>query len=185
MPLSSGGFLPQGFFSERNRGVIPLKKIENIFTILSGICLAVVFFVTFGQVIQRYVFQLPMPWATDVIRIFFVYSIFFGMGVGVFKKAHLNIDVLVQVFPSWARPWFDLLSNVVVIIFLSFVLYFSIPFIKANADQVTPYLLFPMSYIYMVVPITVLFMVFFLILDTLRLLIALAGRGGATGTGSR
>ncbi len=81
-----------------------MRKIENIFSVLTGISLAVVFIVTFGQVIQRYVFQLPMPWATDVIRIFFVYSIFLGMGVGVFKKAHLNIDVLVQVFPSWAKP---------------------------------------------------------------------------------
>ncbi|MDD4585240.1 TRAP transporter small permease [Aminobacterium sp. EBM-42] len=165
--------------------MIPLRKIENIFSVLTGISLAVVFIVTFGQVIQRYVFQLPMPWATDVIRIFFVYSIFLGMGVGVFKKAHLNIDVLVQVFPSWAKPWFDLLSNVVVIIFLSFVLYFSIPFIKANADQVTPYLLFPMSYIYMIIPIAVSFMVLFLLLDTAKLLVSLFGRDRFTNSGSR
>ena len=162
-----------------------MRKIENIFSVLTGISLAVVFIVTFGQVIQRYVFQLPMPWATDVIRIFFVYSIFLGMGVGVFKKAHLNIDVLVQVFPSWAKPWFDLLSNVVVIIFLSFVLFFSIPFIKANADQVTPYLLFPKSYIYMIIPIAVSFMVLFLLLDTAKLLVSLFGRDRFTNSGSR
>lgn len=162
-----------------------MKKIQSLFTVLTGICLAVVFVVTFGQVIQRYVFQLPMPWATDIIRIFFVYSVFLGMAVGIFKKAHLNIDVLVQVFPSWTRPWFDLLSNLVVCVFLCFVLWFSIPFMTANADQVTPYLLFPMSYVYLVVPVTVSVMVVFLLMDILRLLGVLAGRGGATRQGSR
>ena len=147
-----------------------MKAIRTLFAVVAGLCLAVVFAVTLGQVIQRYVFQLPMPWATDVIRIFFVYSVFFGMGVGVFSKSHLNIDVLLQVLPQKLKPWFALLSNLVVLSFLGAVLYYSFSFMTANADQVTPYLLFPMSYVYMVIPVTVSFMVLFLLLDSLRLL---------------
>lgn len=130
----------------------------------------VVFAVTLGQVVQRYVFRLPMPWATDVIRIFFAYSVFFGMAVGVFNRSHLNIDVLLQLFPARFRPWFELLSNIVVFTFLGAVFYFSIPFVRANADQVTPYLLLPMSWLYMVIPTTVGFMLLFLAGDTLRIL---------------
>ena len=63
-----------------------MKKMETALSVLSGACLAVIFFVTFAQVVQRYVFQVSMPWATDIIRIFFVYSVFFGMAVGVMKK---------------------------------------------------------------------------------------------------
>ena len=154
-----------------------MGKIQNLFSILTGACLAVVFFVTFGQVVQRYVFQLPMPWATDVIRIFFVYSVFLGMAVGIFKKAHLNIDVLIQALPSWVRPWFGLLSNVVVFVFLSVVFYFSFSFMMANKDQYTPYLMFPMSYVYMIVPITVGFMVLFLMIDSVKLIFQLTKRG--------
>ena len=162
-----------------------MKKIQTLFSVLTGICLAVVFAVTFGQVIQRYVFQLPMPWATDIIRIFFVYSVFFGMAVGVFKKAHLNIDVLVQVLPPRLKPWFDLLSNLVVCTFLSVVLRYSFSFMTANADQVTPYLLFPMSYVYMIIPFTAAFMVLFLVLDTVKLLGSLAGRGDNSSSAGR
>lgn len=57
--------------------------------------------------------------------------------------------------------------------------------IKANADQVTPYLLFPMSYIYMIIPIAVSFMVLFLLLDTAKLLVSLFGRDRFTNSGSR
>jgi len=162
-----------------------VKKIQTLFSVLSGICLAVVFVVTFGQVIQRYVFQLPMPWATDIIRIFFVYSVFFGMGVGVFKKAHLNIDVLVQAMPDRFKPWFHLLSNIVVLVFLGVVLRYSFSFMTANSDQVTPYLMFPMSYVYMVIPFTVAFMVIFLAMDTVKLAAGLTGKEGDSPSAGR
>ena len=83
-----------------------------LFATASGICLAVVFLVTLGQVVQRYVFHMPMPWATDVTRISFIYSVFFGMGVGVFNKSHLNIDVLVRLLPKRIQPWFALFSEI-------------------------------------------------------------------------
>ncbi len=153
-----------------------MKKLSALFSILTGACLAVVFAVTFAQVVQRYVFQMAMPWATDVIRIFFVYSVFFGMAVGVFKKAHLNIDVFVHALPSWMKPWLSLLSNTVTTIFLGFVFYFSFSFMMANTDQLTPYLMFPMSYVYLVVPLTTGFMILSLLLDSLKLLGGL-GRG--------
>lgn len=144
-----------------------MKKLEWTFSVLSGASLVVVFLVTFGQVVQRYVFQMPMPWSTDVIRIFFVYSVFFGMTVGVLRKSHLNIDVLVQALPKRFAPFFRILSNVVMGIFLGFVLWFSIPFIMANTDQYTPYLMFPMSYVYLVVPITAAIMLLSLVKDSI------------------
>ncbi|MDK2907357.1 MAG: TRAP-type transport system small permease protein [Petrotoga sp.] len=155
-----------------------MKKIQNLFSLLAGGCLGIVFLVTFAQVVQRYIFQLSMPWATDVIRIFFVYSVFFGMAVGVFKKIHLNIDVFIQILPSNLKPLFDILSNVVVLVFLCFVFRFSIPFMMANKDQYTPYLMFPMSYVYMIVPITVGFMVLFLLSDSVRLIFRLVKKEG-------
>ena len=145
-----------------------MKKIESFFSFISASCLLIVFFVSFAQVIQRYVFHLSIPWATDVIRIFFIYSVFSGMCVGLLKKAHLNIDVILQLVPEKAKPALGILSNLIVGFFLFFVLKSSIPFIMANADQKTPYLLFPMSYLYAIFPITTSVMLLFLFLDTVH-----------------
>ena len=145
-----------------------MKKVESFFSFISASCLLIVFFVSFAQVIQRYVFHLSIPWATDVIRIFFIYSVFSGMCVGLLKKAHLNIDVILQLVPEKAQPALGLLSNLIVGFFLFFVLKSSIPFIMANADQKTPYLLFPMSYLYAIFPITTSVMLLFLFLDTVH-----------------
>jgi TRAP-type C4-dicarboxylate transport system permease small subunit len=73
----------------------------------------------------------------------------------------------------------------VVCAFLTVVLRYSFSFMTANADQLTPYLLFPMSYVYMVIPFTVGFMVLFLALDTVRLLGTMAGRGNGSSSAGR
>lgn len=162
-----------------------MKRLSFLFSILTGLCLTVVFAVTFAQVIQRYVFQMAMPWATDIIRIFFVYSVFFGMAVGVFQKKHLNIDVIVHALPKKLKPWLDLLSNGVTGIFLAFVFYFSFSFMMDNTDQVTPYLLFPMSYVYLIVPVTVGFMLIFLLWDSFQLLNDLRSGKGLSSRGNK
>ena len=90
------------------------------------------------------------------------------MCVGLLKKAHLNIDVILQLVPEKVKPALGILSNLIVGFFLFFVLKSSIPFIMANADQQTPYLLFPMSYLYAIFPITAVVMLLFLFLDTVN-----------------
>lgn len=88
-----------------------MVKIERFFAAISGLNLAVVFAVTFVQVIQRYVFNMSIPWATDIIRICFIYSVFGGMCVGVIKKLHLNIDVVAKLVPRKVSKILSLLSN--------------------------------------------------------------------------
>lgn len=147
-----------------------MQKIRRVFAGISGLCLGIVFLVTLGQVVQRYIFQVSMPWATDITRIFFIYSVFFGMAVGIFNKSHLNIDVLVKILPEGYQPYFALLSDIAVMVFLGAVFYFSIPFAQANADQVTPYLQIPMMQLYLVIPFTTAFMLIFLLIDTVKIL---------------
>lgn len=145
-----------------------MKIFERFFMWASGGALVIVFVVTFFQVIQRYVFSMSLPWATDVIRIFFIYSVFCGMCVGVIRKKHLDIDVLLQILPQKARSVLGVFSNCVVIFFLGTVMRYSISFIQSNTDQTTPYLLYPMSYIYAIFPITIVVMIAALLLDIVK-----------------
>lgn len=142
--------------------------MEKFFAITSGICLFIVFSVSFAQVIQRYVFQLSMPWATDTIRIFFVYSVFCGMCVGLIRKSHLNIDVVIKLLSNKGKLYLHLVSNIIMFTLLVYVFKESIPFIIANNNQYTPYLLIPMSYVYGFFPIIAIFMLAFLLFDSLN-----------------
>ena len=145
-----------------------MNIVRRIFSILGGICLAGVFVVVFAQVVQRYVFQLSMPWANDVIQILFTYSVFLGMAVGIFNRAHLNVDVLVQCFSIKAKRRFLLLTNVIVIVFLSAVFIYSIRFVADNMDQYMTYVKVPMSLSYVAISFSVFFMILHLLLDLAR-----------------
>ena len=158
-----------------------MKIFERFFMYVSGASLAIVFVVTLAQVIQRYLFSISLPWATDVIRIFFIYSVFSGMCVGVIRKSHLNIDVVLQLVSARGKMMLGLISNCIVIFFLVTVMRYSISFIQNNADQTTPYILFSMSYVYAIFPVTIVVMVIALLLDTGNSIALLTGkkRGGA------
>ncbi len=142
------------------------KLVERFFAILSGISLCVVFIVSFAQVVQRFVFNMSMPWAPDVTRIFFVYSVLCGMCVGVIRKSHLSIDVFVHALPERVRTALALVSDIIVIVFLVFVFKESFPFIAGNTDQTTPYLNFPMSYVYAAFPVCIAVMLAYLAVDS-------------------
>ena len=145
---------------------------------LGGISLAGVFIIVFVQVIQRYVFQLSMPWASDVIQILFTYSVFLGMAIGIFNKSHLNVDVLVEGFSTKTKRWFGVLTNVVVILFLSSVFVYSIRFVMDNMDQNMTYVQVPMSLTYAAIPLTVAFMLIYLVLDLIQQMKNFTGHSG-------
>lgn len=147
-----------------------MKLIDRLFTWAGGIATVVVFFVTFAQVICRFVIKYSLPWATDVTRIAFAISIFCGMCVGVIRHAHLNIDVLLHALPKKLQHILAIVSNVIVMIFLGTVFVWSIPFIRSNTDQFMPYLSWlPLSWVYVSIPITVFFMLLSLLIDTVKL----------------
>ena len=148
---------------------------------VSGAGLTIVFLITFAQVIQRYLFSMSLPWATDVIRIFFIYSVFSGMCVGIIRKSHLNIDVVLQIVPKKVRPVLDLISNCIVVFFLVTVMRYSISFILSNTDQTTPYILFPMSYVYVIFPVTIVIMLIALLLDSIAIIKGFPGNNNEEG----
>ena len=155
-----------------------MNSIRKIFSVLGGISLAGVFIIVFVQVIQRYVFQLSMPWASDVIQILFTYSVFLGMAIGIFNKSHLNVDVLVEGFSIKMKRWFGVLTNVVVILFLSSVFFYSIRFVMDNMDQNMTYVQVPMSLTYAAIPLTVAFMLIYLVLDLIQQIKNFTGHSG-------
>ena len=72
-----------------------LDKIVDFFSkIVMGISVLILSIVTILQVIARFIFSNPIPWGQDIIRLAFVYLVFFGGAYCVFKNEHLNIDII-------------------------------------------------------------------------------------------
>lgn len=139
------------------------RVIDGFLKIIMALSSLILFVVTFLQVIFRFLFKYPLPWSQDIIRICFVYLVFFGAAYCVKERAHLNVDVLLTALSPKARKGLELVINIGLLGFCIFIAYYGFQFSKTGETQYAPYLPIPMSFYYLSVPISGIFMVYYLI----------------------
>jgi TRAP-type C4-dicarboxylate transport system permease small subunit len=77
----------------------------------------------FIQVFARYALQSPPDWTEELARTVFLYATFVGGALAVARNMHLKIDSAVKMLPLRGQAWMRLTTNIIAIVFLSFVLY--------------------------------------------------------------
>jgi TRAP-type C4-dicarboxylate transport system permease small subunit len=143
------------------------RLLKYLLTFLVGLFTASVFL----QVLIRFVFKYPLPWTEEVSRIAFVYTIFIGATIAVRRKAHLNIDFLLVILPPKIAQAVKLFGTLLVAVFLGFVTWQGIEFVRITGVQVTPVMQVPFRYLYLIIPSCGGLMLLYLILgavDELR-----------------
>lgn len=139
------------------------KAAQSILQLVMASSSLVLFVVTFLQVVFRFIFKAPLAWSQDVIRLCFTYLVFSGAAYCVKANAHLNIDVFITMLPNKARKLLEVMIQLALIGFAVFLIRFGYQFAKTGATQMAPYLPLPMSVYYMSVPISAVFMLFYMI----------------------
>jgi TRAP-type C4-dicarboxylate transport system permease small subunit len=76
----------------------------------------------FIQVFARYALQSPPDWTEELARTVFLYATFVGGALAVARNMHLKIDSAVKMLPLRGQAWMRLTTNIIAIVFLSFVL---------------------------------------------------------------
>ena len=139
------------------------KFVDNFIKFVMAFSSLILFVVTFLQVVFRFLFKYPLPWSQDVIRICFVYLVFFGAAYCVKEKAHLNVDVLLTALKPRTRLILEIIINVALLGFFIVIIYYGFQFVSTGQDQYAPYLPIPMSIFYLSVPLSGIFMIYYLI----------------------
>jgi TRAP-type C4-dicarboxylate transport system permease small subunit len=148
------------------------RLLKYLLTFLVGLFTVSVFL----QVLIRFVFKYPLPWTEEVSRIAFVYTIFVGATIAVREKAHLNIDFLLVILPAKIARAVKLLGRLLVAVFLGFVTWQGIEFVRITGVQVTPVMQVPFRHLYLIIPSCGGLMLLYLVLGTVEELRA-GGRG--------
>lgn len=105
------------------------KKIIDIVVLAMMILsTATVFCVSFAQVISRFVFSLPIPWASDIIRIAFIYAVLFGASYAAKFDDHLSLDVILSALKPKMRQFLKLLIYCLIVGFLIFLIKYGFVF---------------------------------------------------------
>jgi TRAP-type C4-dicarboxylate transport system permease small subunit len=117
--------------------------------------------VTFIQVITRFIYKNPIAWGQDIIRLSFIYLVFWGGAYCIKEKEHLNIDILLTSVSIKTRKIMEIVINLILALFFIFIVYYGFIFMKSGASQKAPYLPIPMSLYYLALPSSVLLMLYY------------------------
>lgn len=151
-----------------------VRALDRLLRGLLALLLGVLTVCVFLQVLVRFVFKYPLPWTEEVARIAFVYSIFVGATIAVREKAHINVDFALVLLPPPVARAVRLLGTALVAVFLCYMTWQGIEFVRATGVQVTPVMQVPFRYLYLIIPSSGALMLLYLILGALDEL-----RGGA------
>jgi TRAP-type C4-dicarboxylate transport system permease small subunit len=74
-----------------------LSWIEAVCKTLASILIVVIMLVVFSDVVCRYVFNSPLPWAYDVVNLYLMAGVFFlALSYSYAAHAHIGVDILLQ-----------------------------------------------------------------------------------------
>jgi len=144
-------------------GAPPARKSLLILEWVVALLLVATLFLSFLQVIARYLFQVSTPWCEELARLFFVWGVFLGAAVGVRRDLHTRVDFIFRKLPpslaALVRTGMDLLLAGMALIM---VIYGSQLVFSTRADYSTS-LGYPRNWFYFPVPFGGLLMLRYLI----------------------
>lgn len=89
-------------------------------------------------VFYRYVLNNSLSWIEELARYLMIWFAFLGMSLALKEERHVGINVFVDLFPQKIRLLFGILGNILVMIFLIFLLRYSIVHLRIVRIQTSP-----------------------------------------------
>lgn len=143
------------------------RYLEKLFEYLIFIIGSAMVVVTFLQVGSRYLFGYSFKWAEEFARFGMVWTSFLGAAFVIKERGHTKVDFFIKLFPKELYHYINALLNLILIVFIISLIYFSIPTIKAAFLDVTPGLGIPYGYVSLALPVGGVLMIVYLLKDAL------------------
>lgn len=134
-------------------------------TVIVGFALALVF-VTFFQVVNRFVLQWPIAWTEEAARFLSIWVILLGAARGVRENTHIQVDLLVARLPSYLRAVVDTVSGLLIAAFLLVIIWQAIGILDVIGRRRSATLGISMYYVYVAGPIASALMLYYVLART-------------------
>jgi C4-dicarboxylate transporter DctQ subunit len=112
----------------------------------------------FVQVLCRYVLNNSLSWSEEASRFLFVFVVFLGGIICVKEQRHTFIDILVNLIPDKPKKYYMVFVYLLMLAFSVLLIISGWGLAVKNIYQVSSAMRIPIGYIYMVIPLSGLFM---------------------------
>ncbi|WP_400162048.1 TRAP transporter small permease [Brevibacillus sp. TJ4] len=121
---------------------------------IAGIACAGVIFLTFFNVVARFVFNNPIGWAEEVTLGLLIWMVFIGLSSSMKDNGHIGVDYFVRKLPKPAARFVRAVKVVVIyFVLLGIFVGFGYQLTAQAASKLTPILGISYQYIDMAVPL--------------------------------
>lgn len=93
---------------------------------LAVVILMLIIIVGIIQVLSRYIFQYPILWAEEIMRWAFCVVVFIGAAMAHKRNEHMRVGDLLPFLPLSVKRVLDILSDVIIAVFLIILLWVSV-----------------------------------------------------------
>jgi TRAP-type C4-dicarboxylate transport system permease small subunit len=140
------------------------RSTENITAVLFVAMVLLVFL----QIISRAVFSSSFPWTEEAARFLMIWVTFLGASFAFQYGAHISIEAFVSKLSQSAGKAVQVLGALACIAFFIVMIVKGIEIIDRAMIQRSPALGIPMGYVYLIIPISAIFMTINVIDVTLK-----------------
>lgn len=149
-----------------------LQAIVRFFDIIykllltySQVVLLVIVAIVSAQVFARNVLRASIRWSEEVALLLMVWMAFISMAIGVEKKLHIYIALFFKMFPKPVQKVVERLNYVGVTWFAINLMYYGCKLIASTSTSTLPATQWPAFTLYLMMPVSGLFILYFTILD--------------------
>ena len=125
-----------------------LKKVlSNFELILASTCIIITTSLVMLNVIMRYFFKTGIYWSEEVATACFVWSVFIGAAAGYKHKAHVGVDMLVNLCPPTLKKIIIIVVDLILLLINGYITYNAVIYLSLSYKKPTPVLGISTAYI--------------------------------------
>lgn len=154
---------------------IIMKGLNWLIIFLGGFLVVLVFF----QVLNRFLFKIPVPWTEEIARYVFVWLSLTAAAKAVREKTHIFVDIVEALYKGKATGIMGLVAQVFSIFFFIILAITGWVWSKNNLGNYCETVKLDLFLVYMVVPLSALLMLLFGLENFIDDLKKMVSKGGA------
>ena len=142
------------------------KSVDNFLARFAILVMAILVFDVLWQVASRYIMREPSSWTDELAGFLLIWVGLLGAAFATGKKDHLAIDLLPRRLGPEKRKYLDIVINTLIGAFALIVMVIGgtrLVYITFRLNQISSALEIPVGIVYLVVPISGLFILYYAI----------------------
>ncbi|NMA22152.1 MAG: TRAP transporter small permease [Spirochaetales bacterium] len=116
------------------------KMLKNPELVLASFFIIVTTTLVMVNVMLRYFFRTGLYWTEEVATTCFVWSVFIGSAAAYRNRAHVGVDIIVDLFSAVPRKIIRIIVDLILLFITGYITYISVIYISLSYRKPTPVL---------------------------------------------